>query len=217
MTPKPNWMRLLRIAQALIRQVNAEQEVIDHWTVGGGTALMLQIDHRESHDIDIFLHDPQLLAFLDPHKRDFEFESLPSDAAGDGSTFLKFVFDAIGEIDFIVAGAMTGSPIVKYAFERHVILLDSIPEVITKKIHYRGASIKPRDIFDIAAAAERHSATIIKELESHRHEVAQTLAAIDRLKPTFVDDAIAQLLIKECYSQIAKTSLERAKQILLAV
>jgi hypothetical protein len=33
---------------------------------GGGTAMMLQIDHRESHDVDIFLTDPQLLASLDP-------------------------------------------------------------------------------------------------------------------------------------------------------
>ncbi|MEO9132390.1 MAG: nucleotidyl transferase AbiEii/AbiGii toxin family protein [Sphingomonas sp.] len=27
------------------------------WSFGGGTALMLMIDHRESHDIDIFLDD----------------------------------------------------------------------------------------------------------------------------------------------------------------
>ena len=49
----------------MIRQVNAEQKIIDHWTFGGGTALMLQIDHRESDDVDIFLPDPQLLPFLD--------------------------------------------------------------------------------------------------------------------------------------------------------
>ena len=35
---------------------------------------MLQIDHRESHDVDIFIPDPQLLAFLDPEKQDFQFE-----------------------------------------------------------------------------------------------------------------------------------------------
>jgi len=32
--------------------------MIDSWTFGGGTALMLQIDHRESFDVDIFLDDP---------------------------------------------------------------------------------------------------------------------------------------------------------------
>jgi nucleotidyltransferase AbiEii toxin of type IV toxin-antitoxin system len=50
------------MARSLIRQVNSEQVIIDHWTFGGGTAMMLQIDHRESYDIDIFLSDPQLLS-----------------------------------------------------------------------------------------------------------------------------------------------------------
>lgn len=63
----------------MIRQVNAEQEIIDRWTFGGGTAMMLQIDHRISHDIDIFLPDPQFLPFLDPQKHDFNFEIRPAD------------------------------------------------------------------------------------------------------------------------------------------
>ncbi|WP_352570972.1 hypothetical protein [Mesorhizobium sp. M0074] len=27
--------------------------------------MMIQINHRESHDVDIFLDDPQLLGFID--------------------------------------------------------------------------------------------------------------------------------------------------------
>ena len=81
----------------MIRQVNAEQEIIDHWTFGGGTAMMLQIGHRESHDVDIFLRDPQLLPFLDPEKQDFDFEIRPSDYGGDGTGFLKLAFE-IGEL-----------------------------------------------------------------------------------------------------------------------
>jgi hypothetical protein len=76
----------------MIKQVNSEQRIIDHWTFGGGTAMMLQIDHRESNDVDIFLQDAQLLPFLDPQKRDFDFESPPSDYNGDGSGFLKLGF-----------------------------------------------------------------------------------------------------------------------------
>ena len=90
----------------MIRQVNAEQEVIDRWTFGGGTAMMLQIGHRESHDVDIFLPDPQLLPFLDPGKRDFDFEIRPSDCGGDGTGFLKLSFE-FGEIAFIIAQALT--------------------------------------------------------------------------------------------------------------
>jgi len=51
--------------------------------------MMLQIDHRESRDVDLFLQDPQLLAFLDPQKHDFEFEICPSDYDGDGARFLN--------------------------------------------------------------------------------------------------------------------------------
>ena len=34
--------------------------------------MMLQIGHRESHDIDIFIHDPQLLGFLNPDIQDLD-------------------------------------------------------------------------------------------------------------------------------------------------
>jgi len=134
----------------MIRQVNAEKEIIDHWTFGGGTAMMLQIGHRESHDVDIFLSDPQLLPFLDPDKQDFDFESRPSDYRGDGTGFLKLAFE-VGEIDFIVAQSLTSSPTVDATVEDEAVLLETAPEVIAKKIYHRGNSIMPRDIFDIAA------------------------------------------------------------------
>ncbi len=69
--------------------------------------MMLQIDHRESRDVDIFLPDPQLLSFLDPQTHDFQLEIRPTDHQGDGSSFLKFAFKDIGEIDFILGHAMT--------------------------------------------------------------------------------------------------------------
>ena len=178
---------------------------------------MLQIDHRESHDIDIFLNDPQLLPFLDPQKRDFQFEVLPSASESDGARFLKFAFDEIGEIDFIVADEMTASPTKQVTVEGETVLLDTIPEIITKKIHYRGASIRPRDIFDIAAAGEQHASSIISELKPYHDDVTRTLATMAKLNPDFVNAAIAQLRIRDRYAAIAKTSLQKAKQILQAV
>jgi Nucleotidyl transferase AbiEii toxin, Type IV TA system len=72
----------------MIERVNSERLVIDHWTFGGGTAMMLQINHRESNDVDIFLSDAQFLSFLDPQKCDFDLEIQPSDYHGDGARFL---------------------------------------------------------------------------------------------------------------------------------
>ena len=106
-TRPSDWARLLRIACSLIRQVNSKQSIIDSWSFGGGTAMMLQIDHRESRDVDIFLPDPQLLSYLDPKLHDFKFEIFPADHDGDGSGFLKIAFKDIGEIDFIVGLSLT--------------------------------------------------------------------------------------------------------------
>lgn len=212
-----DWTRLFRLAVALIRQVNSEQSLIDNWTFGGGTAMMLQIDHRESRDIDIFLPDPQFLPFLDPQKNDFEFEIQPAAYGGDGTGFLKFAFEGIGQIDFIVGHAMTSSPTSPATIEGETVLLETIPEIIAKKVHYRGANIKPRDIFDIAAAGEQHADSVVAELRSYRDEVTRTLATIDKLNADFVNRAIAQLSIKERYDVIAKTAIERTKELLREV
>nr|WP_292841231.1 hypothetical protein [Mesorhizobium sp.] len=48
---------------------------------------MIQIGHRESHDIDIFLDDPQLLGFMDPSKSELRLEMMPSAYQKDGSKF----------------------------------------------------------------------------------------------------------------------------------
>ena len=179
--------------------------------------MMLQIDHRVSRDVDIFLADPQQLGFLDPRTRDFEFEIQPTDYSGDGAGSLKLVFDDIGEIDFIVAQEMTSSPATATTVEGEVVLLETIAEIITKKIYYRRANIKPRDIFDIAAAGEEHADSLIEELRNYRQEVAQTLTTIDTLNTDFVNGAIAELEIRDRYKEIAKGAIERSRGILRAV
>ena len=212
------WVRLFRIARSLIDQVNSAHIIIDHWTFGGATAMMLQIDHRESRDIDIFLPDPQFLPFLDPQTHDFEFEILPDDCQGDGARFLKLGFRNLGEIDFIVGGTLTGMPTTEANVDGQRVLLETISEIITKKIYYRASSIQPRDIFDIAAAGERHADPLIASLAIYRDHVAQALTAMNKLKADVVNRVIQQqLAIKEGYKDVAKTALERCKELLRAV
>jgi hypothetical protein len=140
--------------------------------------MMLQIGHRESHDVDIFLSDPQYLGLLNPDKNDFTFEVLPTEYNGDGAGFLKLAFENIGEIDFIVGHAMTDRPTRRQTIEGTEVLLETIPEIITKKIYYRGASIKPRDIFDVAAGAEKHQDEIIGALKAYRPEATRALETL---------------------------------------
>ena len=71
---------------------------------------------------------------------------------GDGSNFLKVAYPEIGEIDFIVAGHMTDDCVRGRKIRSRNVLLETVPETVAKKIRYRGSSIQPRDMFDIAAA-----------------------------------------------------------------
>ncbi|MEQ1954876.1 nucleotidyl transferase AbiEii/AbiGii toxin family protein [Mesorhizobium yinganensis] len=106
------WRRLFRIAVRLLDQLRENAGGYDvEWSFGGGTALMIQIGHRQSHDVDIFLDDPQLLGFIDPSRSRLHFDVAPSDYQGDGLRFLKFAFEGVGEIDFIVAGPLTEKPV----------------------------------------------------------------------------------------------------------
>ncbi len=179
--------------------------------------MMLQIDHRESRDVDIFLSDPQLLSFLDPQKNDFQFEIEPDAYRGDGARSLRFAFNGVGEIDFIVAGALTSQSARLTEIEGEPVLLETIPEIVTKKIYYRGFNLEPRDVFDIAAAGEQFEDALIEELRKYPDRVAQTLAAIDKLDADFVNRAIAQLPIKARYRAVANKAIERSKALLAAV
>jgi hypothetical protein len=212
-----DWPRLLRIASSLIRQANATGPAIGRWTLGGGTALMLRIDHRESRDIDVFFSDPQHLALLDPAKRDFDFEISPSGYTGDGARFLKLAFPGLGEIDFISAGLLTSPGATDEVVNGEALSLETTPEIIAKKIHFRGAAITPRDIFDIAAAGERDAETIVDALRGHKIAVGTAIGALEKLNPDFISGVISQLAIKSAYAPLARMARERAMDILRAV
>jgi hypothetical protein len=116
-----------------------------------------------------------------------------------------------------VASALTSPPATRTTVEGESVLLETVPEIITKKIYHRGASITPRDIFDIAAAGEQQEASLVAELRNYRDEVKQALTAMAKLNTTFVHAAIAQLAIRDAYKAISTTAVERTKAILSAV
>ena len=154
---KPNparWKELFGEALNIVDAVNRNGDILGGWTLGGGTAIMLRIDHRDSRDVDLFLDDPQLLPYVRAEAADMRFGIGEPTCGGDGSVNLKLNFDGIGEIDFIISGHVTDA----YAEKREIlgreILVETIPEVVAKKIVFRAPRIQPRDVFDIAAACE---------------------------------------------------------------
>jgi hypothetical protein len=106
------------------------------------------------------------------------------------------------------------TPTIEREIEGERALLETIPEIITKKIVNRGASIKPRDIFDVAAAAEQHADAIIAALRCYPDAVSVTLGKINELNPEFVNRAIQALMIRDSFRETSRSAIERAKEIL---
>jgi Nucleotidyl transferase AbiEii toxin, Type IV TA system len=209
------WRRLFHIAVDLIDQLRENTGGYGfEWSFGGGTAMMIQIGHRESHDIDIFFDDPQLLGFIDPSRSRLRFDLVPSDYQGDGLRFQKFAFEDVGEIDFIVAGSLTSTPFEIREVEGRAVQLETIPEIIAKKVYYRGSEAKPRDIFDIAAAARSQLEPTVKALRAFPEQVSRAKERLEKLNPEFVDRAIAQLMIMPDYQAAAADSLDTALAVL---
>ena len=71
------WPALFNVAIGILNHFKEKNGFSPQWSFGGGTALMLQIDHRESHDIDLFLDDPQYLPFLNPETQGIKLDRVP--------------------------------------------------------------------------------------------------------------------------------------------
>jgi hypothetical protein len=113
--------------------------------------------------------------------------------------------------------ALTDMPTTRQTVVDEDIDLETVAEIITKKIHYRGASIRPGDIFDIAAAARHDRAGIVDALKAYRKDVARALTTIAHLNPDFVHATIAGLALKDSYRSVALTALEDARNLLSSV
>lgn len=209
------WDDLLKQAYKIIDRVNRRRAILTDWSFGGGTALMLRIDHRESHDIDLFIDDPQLLPYLRS-----AIAETPSDIGepsydGDGAGHLKVAFEAVGEIDFIVSGHVTEHPFDEWDIFGRCVNLETVSEIIAKKIRYRGTRIQPRDIFDVAAACEVGYGDEISAALTHIPlSVSDTLATLDRIKPDYIETNIAQLMLKSGFKGVPFRALELTRDLL---
>jgi hypothetical protein len=111
--------------------------------LGGGTRLMLELEHRISHDIDLFIRDPQWIGYLSPRLNDDVADQVRG--YDEGADVIKLETDD-GEIDFIVRQSLLGRDSER---SRHTELrVEPVAEVMAKKLFYRGAMLTPRDLFD---------------------------------------------------------------------
>jgi hypothetical protein len=211
----PRWADLFRQSVSIIAQAEQCHALSVDWTFGGGTALMVQIAHRDSFDVDIFVDDPQILNFLNPETQDYQLEMRPNEYHLSGHHALKLAFGDMGQIDFICAAAILEHPAERADVLGHVVAKETPSEIVAKKIVYRGSHIQPRDLFDIAAVA-RHMGPdrLAAALGPVRSEAGVALERAQRLKPAAVESVLKQLQIYPDYADLCATATDEALAVL---
>lgn len=200
---------------SIVDQSNDRGLGMEDWTFGGGTALMLQIGHRDSHDIDLFISDAQYLSYLNPETQGYDLAIAPSSYDTDGTRALKIVYDGIGEIDFICCGSVTLFPTTTADVRGRPVAQETPAEIIGKKIVFRGASLQPRDMFDIAATsiAQGEDALVasLRPLAPHAATALKIARAMNR---DFARTIMGQLMWRQAYEALPETAQDIACRVL---
>jgi Nucleotidyl transferase AbiEii toxin, Type IV TA system len=138
-----SWRRLEKLAAQIVEDANRRAGLDMAPKLGGGTRLMLALNHRISDDIDLFIRDPQWIGYLTPRLNETFSDVLQGYDEASGSLKLRA---REGEIDFIVGMSLLGLP------DEHshdcTFALEPAAEVLAKKLFYRGWALTPRDLFD---------------------------------------------------------------------
>ncbi|MBF0335789.1 MAG: nucleotidyl transferase AbiEii/AbiGii toxin family protein, partial [Alphaproteobacteria bacterium] len=107
MTSIPGWIDLLDAALTVIAEAERLAGRPIEWTLGGGTAIMVAHAHRLSRDVDLFLHEAQMLPMLSPRLNDGA--AALTEVYGESASAVRLELGP-GEIDFILAPDLTGLP-----------------------------------------------------------------------------------------------------------
>lgn len=215
-TPNPSrWPELFDQAMAIIDHANAQGIGMEDWTFGGGTALMLQIGHRDSHDIDLFISDAQYLPFLNPEVQGYDLNLAPSGYDTDGTRALKIIYDGIGEIDFICCFPVTEHPSRRAIVNGREINRETPAEIIAKKIVFRGATLQPRDMFDIAAvSAALGEDMLVQTLLPLADACLPALTVAQRMSPELAQSVMGKLMVRPDYAGLLESAQSITREIL---
>lgn len=167
---------------------------------------MLQIDHRESHDIDLFLDDPQVVPFLNPGTQGYTLEREPDGYETNGSHVLKLTFGDVGEIDFICCAPITEHPTSPNVIRDRKVQLETPAEILAKKVFYRGSRLQPRDMFDLAAVVDREGQDYVVAAlrQCGGDRIGAALKVAEGMSPEFAVSVIGQLMYREHHAPLLR-------------
>ena len=209
----PNtWRSLMRPALAIADSLGAMSYGDLAFRFGGGTVLMLRWNHRISKDIDLFIHDAQAITYLSPRLN----ETTDHIALNysEAANVLK-VQIAQGDIDFIVAAdVFPDRRPTPMTFEDRVIAVDPTEEILGKKILYRAASFKPRDVFDMAVGLDLEPEAALGALRATRPTHAALAQRLTGLAGYSADALTRDIVLTEAGRPYVITMLDRVRSSL---
>lgn len=146
-----------------------ENDLLEISSLGGGTALAaFYWNHRYSTDIDIFIYGSEnKTQLLKPSNWSENIKSKMNSIGYKGNfrhndIYTEIVIDKDSKIQFFDVIKKSKEPYQKVNLWNKEILIDSIEEIIAKKIYYRGDIGNSRDLFDIAIAIHENPSIFTK-------------------------------------------------------
>lgn len=140
-------------------------------SLGGGTALSAYYwEHRYSTDIDIFINNANTLNDIRTY---FASLHVNYDIRFPGH-YVEIHLSSTEKIQFFETSPRTKAPCMcmdLWGFKN--VYIESVEEILAKKIRFRGDKGNTRDIFDIALGVDKHPSFIAESLQwkafSHEH------------------------------------------------
>jgi nucleotidyltransferase AbiEii toxin of type IV toxin-antitoxin system len=211
----PNaWSAIIASAYALFDDLAGKGYENPPFSLGGGTVLMFRFKHRLSKDIDFFGYDAQWLSLLSPR--------LNEAAAAMASTYVeqangvKIVMPH-GDIDFIIAGDVA-VPVnrTKLLLKGRDVLVDPTSEILAKKLFYRAASLKARDVYDLSAAIDLEPGEVSKAAKAAASKKALLVQRLDEMKKIDQDALLQGLAPYDGVLRHAADMVAKVRSFLIA-
>jgi predicted nucleotidyltransferase component of viral defense system len=191
---RDSWKEILAAAVAIFDDLDDQGFGMPDVVIGGGTVLMFRFEHRLSRDIDFFMHDAQWLSLLTPRLND-RTAAMTTDYQ-EQSNSLKLVLPQ-GDIDFIVSGPVTDvGPAGSIAFMGRTFLLEATEEILAKKLFYRAAHFRPRDVFDFVVVIEKDRTAAVRAVAAaaaNRDLIIRRIEQLSRLPLDSLPEGIVPL------------------------
>ncbi|MQX36072.1 nucleotidyl transferase AbiEii/AbiGii toxin family protein [Roseospira navarrensis] len=155
------------------------------WTLGGGTALALTLNHRVSYDIDVFFETASALRLLSP-QRNALVRAL-SDRWQEPGNYLK-IEGADGDIDILVAMTLTEEATRSFMLDGQAVAVETPAEILAKKFRYRGSMFQVRDIFDALAIVDGSPTDFAQAVRADPGGARRARDRIARIAPRYREE-----------------------------